>query len=222
MRRWALCLVAMFGCALVTQSQTLAASGGLQSGARAGGARGAASGMRGGAPGIRGVAPGGLPRGGFARPGFPGAGLAGRGFQGRFGAGAGGFAGREGRFGRFGERRFRGGFAAGVPFFVPLPDLLGLPYYDGFEYPYFFPDTSGPYVNEIYGFPQTYLPPPAGYGLPPETDYLPPSPDGTAGAAGPQVWYYCQDPMGYYPYVRDCNTNWQAVPASVLPPPTPQ
>jgi hypothetical protein len=28
--------------------------------------------------------------------------------------------------------------------------------------------------------------------------------------------------MGYYPYVQNCNSNWQAVPASVLPPPTPQ
>jgi hypothetical protein len=215
MRRWALCFVAMFGCALVTQSQVLAASGGLQSGARVGGTRGGAS-------GTRGAAPRGLPRGGLARPAFPGTGLAGRGFPGRFGAGR--LGAGDGRFGRFGEGRFGrfgGGFVAGVPAFVPLPDLLGLPYYDGFEYPYFFPDTSGPYVDEIYGFPQTYLPPPAGYGLPPQTDYLP-SPDGAAGAVGPQVWYYCQDPMGYYPYVRDCSTNWQAVPASVLPPPTPQ
>ena len=29
-----------------------------------------------------------------------------------------------------------------------------------------------------------------------------------------QVWYYCSDPAGYYPYVTQCNTGWQAVPAS--------
>jgi hypothetical protein len=29
-----------------------------------------------------------------------------------------------------------------------------------------------------------------------------------------QSWYYCSDPAGYYPYVTQCNTNWQTVPAS--------
>lgn len=228
MRRWALGLVAMLACALVTQSQVFAATGTVQSGTRGGGA----------GPSVRGAALGTAPRGGFVRPGLPGAGLSGRGLPGRFagsigrfgagdrrfgggagrfGTGIGRFEGREGRLGEFGERRFRGGLYAGVTGFVPLPNLLGLPYYDGFEYPYFFPDTATPYVDDIYGFP-----PAAGYSLPPQTDYLPPSPDVSAGGAAPQVWYYCQDPMGYYPYIRDCKSNWQAVPASVLPPPPPQ
>ena len=29
-----------------------------------------------------------------------------------------------------------------------------------------------------------------------------------------QTWYYCSDPAGYYPYVTQCNTGWQAVPAN--------
>ena len=29
-----------------------------------------------------------------------------------------------------------------------------------------------------------------------------------------QTWYYCSDPTGYYPYVTQCNTGWQSVPAS--------
>jgi hypothetical protein len=29
-----------------------------------------------------------------------------------------------------------------------------------------------------------------------------------------QIWYYCADPPGYYPYVTQCNAGWQAVPAS--------
>jgi hypothetical protein len=29
-----------------------------------------------------------------------------------------------------------------------------------------------------------------------------------------QYWYYCSDPAGYYPYVTQCNTGWQPVPAS--------
>lgn len=26
-------------------------------------------------------------------------------------------------------------------------------------------------------------------------------------------WYYCRDPQGYYPYVRDCRGSWEPVPA---------
>ncbi|HEX3522834.1 MAG TPA: hypothetical protein VHT52_12190 [Stellaceae bacterium] len=29
-----------------------------------------------------------------------------------------------------------------------------------------------------------------------------------------QTWYYCYDPAGYYPYVTQCNTGWQSVPAN--------
>src|SRR5271154_5219223 len=29
-----------------------------------------------------------------------------------------------------------------------------------------------------------------------------------------QIWYYCSDPAGYYPYVTQCYSGWQAVPAS--------
>ena len=29
-----------------------------------------------------------------------------------------------------------------------------------------------------------------------------------------QTWYYCSDPAGYYPYVTQCYTGWQPVPAS--------
>jgi hypothetical protein len=28
-----------------------------------------------------------------------------------------------------------------------------------------------------------------------------------------QYWYYCQNPPGYYPYVQQCGTGWQTVPA---------
>ena len=29
-----------------------------------------------------------------------------------------------------------------------------------------------------------------------------------------QTWYYCSDPAGYYPYVTQCSTGGQTVPAS--------
>ena len=39
---------------------------------------------------------------------------------------------------------------------------------------------------------------------------------GSSGYSQPhasQYWYYCQNPSGYYPYVQQCTTNWQPVPA---------
>jgi hypothetical protein len=27
------------------------------------------------------------------------------------------------------------------------------------------------------------------------------------------TWYYCANPVGYYPYVTQCNIDWQIVPA---------
>ncbi|WP_157679133.1 hypothetical protein [Methylovulum psychrotolerans] len=31
-------------------------------------------------------------------------------------------------------------------------------------------------------------------------------------------WYYCDDPQGYYPTVRECPDGWQRVPPTVPPP----
>ena len=41
-------------------------------------------------------------------------------------------------------------------------------------------------------------------------------PNGGYYGSGPYAgyWYYCADPPGYYPYVTQCNTAWQTVPAS--------
>jgi hypothetical protein len=53
------------------------------------------------------------------------------------------------------------------------------------------------------------------YGYPYGWDYAPDY--GYYGYSQPyssQTWYYCSDPAGYYPYVAQCNTGWQAVPAS--------
>jgi hypothetical protein len=33
------------------------------------------------------------------------------------------------------------------------------------------------------------------------------------------AWYYCSNPPGYYPYVQNCGTPWQPVPATPPPPP---
>src|SRR3984893_14823935 len=36
---------------------------------------------------------------------------------------------------------------------------------------------------------------------------------GEGQAYASQSWYYCSDPAGYYPYIAQCNTPWQTVPA---------
>ena len=242
MRTNAACLVLIF-LASLSGTAADAASGGFQSGSSSNsGASGTPSGAR--------SSPANPPRGNFSRPGFPGAapgfrGLGGRGFVGPGSAGRGsggvGFAGQglagrgpggrdflrepnrgiRGRrdfgrdYDRFGNRGFGGGVVVGVPAFIPGPDLLGLPYYDGFEYPYAYPGAGVPYNS-----PEYYPPAPDAV---PDGVYPPPAlvPQSTDQQPAQPVWYYCQDPMGYYPYVRDCNSPWQAVPASVLPPPQP-
>lgn len=34
-----------------------------------------------------------------------------------------------------------------------------------------------------------------------------------------EYWYYCANPLGYYPYVAVCNVEWQAVPPGFGAPP---
>lgn len=63
------------------------------------------------------------------------------------------------------------------------------------------------YPGPIYPYPDPYLPP---------VTVTPPPVPGPVPAA-PQYWYYCPNPSGYYPYVPQCTTNWQRVPASVQP-----
>ena len=50
--------------------------------------------------------------------------------------------------------------------------------------------------------PNRPAPPPAAY--PPPAD----------GATNGNYWYYCNNPQGYYPYVRMCNGQWQTAPAN--------
>jgi hypothetical protein len=53
---------------------------------------------------------------------------------------------------------------------------------------------------------QGYVAPPASY-APPAAGYSPQADDGS-------YWYYCSNPQGYYPYVRQCTGQWETVPAT--------
>lgn len=50
--------------------------------------------------------------------------------------------------------------------------------------------------------------------------YLPPavSAPQPAPVAPPQYWYYCGNPIGYYPYVARCWGPWKRVPATPVGP----
>jgi hypothetical protein len=54
---------------------------------------------------------------------------------------------------------------------------------------------------------------PYGWGYWPDYGYYGDYGYGQQPYAG-QYWYYCSDPAGYYPYVQQCNVQWQPVPPS--------
>jgi hypothetical protein len=53
------------------------------------------------------------------------------------------------------------------------------------------------YPAPVYPFPDPYLPP-----------AVAPAPPGP----GPRVYYWCDNPQGYYPYVPQCLAPWRALP----------
>ena len=63
-------------------------------------------------------------------------------------------------------------------------------------------------------------PPPYPPGPYPKSRPIPAQPTSAGIPAQPRpwpVWYYCDQPGGYYPYVRVCGHDWQKLP--VMPPP---
>lgn len=93
----------------------------------------------------------------------------------------------------------RGGWGLGPALGFGLFGLglleISRPYY---SYPYYYPAAvvQQP-VQEIYMQPASRQPPTAGY------------------------WYFCQNPEGYYPYVKQCPDGWMKVVPSPPPPPQP-
>jgi len=100
----------------------------------------------------------------------------------------GGFGGHGGGFGGHGGWHGGGGVGWG-PWvgFWGWPDYP-YPYYPDYGYPYYYPPVA----------PVTVVPP-------------------APAVAAPQAsWYYCDNPKGYYPYVRSCSMGWRQVPT--IPP----
>lgn len=114
----------------------------------------------------------------------------GSGGRGGFGGGKGGYRGGYGHgYGR--GYGYYGGFYGGVYF---DPWLFGYPW--GYEAAY-------PDVVVMPGSTQTYI----------EQGTLPQQ-SGVPQAVRSSDWYYCQNPAGYYPYVKTCSNGWQRVPST--------
>ena len=78
----------------------------------------------------------------------------------------------------------------------------GWPYYSYGGYPY----LGWPYYSSAY---------PSGVGMPYQEStpaYSQPE------QQQPSYWYYCQNPQGYYPYVKSCPGGWITVVPNVTPP----
>ena len=76
----------------------------------------------------------------------------------------------------------------GPGIFLGVPFLMGLPWY---------PFGYYPAPTAVIQQPPVYVQPPQ---------------------EGPNYWYYCENPKGYYPYVQNCPYGWM----KVVPDTTPQ
>jgi len=98
----------------------------------------------------------------------------------------------------------------GYPYRWGYPYHWGYPYWWGYRwgypywwgYPYY--SSYGPYYD-LYYDPYFY----EGYGGPAVTSEggTPPAESGQQSS----YWHFCQNPEGYYPYVKDCPTGWMTV-----------
>lgn len=107
--------------------------------------------------------------------------------------------------GYYGRGYYGGYYGSGVGVVIGWPWWWGSSWYYPYSYPYY------PYYYPGYYVPQVTVP-----SSPPE--YIERSrPEPSTTPSG--VWYYCPDSNAYYPYVKECPSDWQTVPA--LPPEKP-
>jgi hypothetical protein len=86
----------------------------------------------------------------------------------------------------------------GVRFGVWIGGPVWGPWYPPY-YPYYYPPA-----------PVVVSPPPVYIDNGSGAAAAPPPP---AASTGGSYWYYCRNPQGYYPYVKECPGEWERVPA---------
>ena len=117
-----------------------------------------------------------------------GHGGSGRGYYGGYAHGYG-----HGYYGRYGYGWWGYPYRWGYPYWWSYPYWWGYSYYP-YSYPY-------PYLDPYYY---------GGYG----EDPVPPqefTPSAKTERLQPSYWHFCQDPEGYYPYVKKCLGGWMTV-----------
>jgi len=141
-----------------------------------------------------------------ARGGYGGHGGWGGGYHGGYHGGYyGGY--RGGYYGGFYGRGFYPYWGFGLGWGLWGWPLLGWayagwPYYSYGGYPYLgWPYYSSAYPSDVATAPPVYNEP---------------------EQQQPQYWYYCTNPQGYYPYIRNCPGGWLTVVPKVTPPPPAQ
>ena len=75
-------------------------------------------------------------------------------------------------------------------------------------YPGYYPYYPHPYY---YPAPPYYYPPPVVTAPASPPVYIEQGEDQAASPQPSNSWYYCDNPAGYYPYVKQCPGGWQAV-----------
>ncbi|MDD4915607.1 MAG: hypothetical protein PHW13_11305, partial [Methylococcales bacterium] len=99
---------------------------------------------------------------------------------------------------------FHGGYYGGGLYWG-LGGMYGYPYY-GYGYGYAYPYGGYGYG---YGYPYAYPYFSGGMGGQSITYIQQNAP--VAQQNPPGYWYYCRNPEGYYPYVKECPQGWQQV-----------
>jgi hypothetical protein len=65
----------------------------------------------------------------------------------------------------------------------------------------------GPYYYAPYYYPPSVVAVPAA----PQVYVEQPQSPGLAAQPSAAYWYYCANPQGYYPYIKECPGGWRAV-----------
>ncbi len=98
--------------------------------------------------------------------------------------------------------------SSGSRFYFGTTFLFGPPWYSYPGYPAY------PYYPYYYAAPPMYVAPPVIIETPPPV-YVQPD---TRTEQEAYYWYYCQDPQGYYPYIKSCPGGWMKVVPDTTPP----
>ena len=119
-----------------------------------------------------------------------------------------------------GPRGVGGGYRGGVSVRI----AAGVPLYDPSYYPrHNYPMPTYVYPASAYVYPASgYVYPASGYVYPAANYSYAPMAEAPAGeyaqqgyvqAPSQQDWFFCPSSNSYYPYVRECASGWQRVPA---------